>query len=122
MLPLLLAHILAGGLGLVSGFLALHAAKGAPLHRKAGVFFVAVMLTMATTGMVLAVLHGAWAVINLAAAIVTAYLVVTALLTVRASTVAARRVEFATMLVWVWRVRVRKALRGLVVAGAAESA
>ena len=99
MRPLLLVHILAGGLGLVSGFLALHAAKGAPFHRQAGMFFVAVMLTMATTGMVLAVLHGAWAVINLAAAIVTAYLVVTALLTVRTSTFAVRRVEFGAMLV-----------------------
>ena len=46
----LLVHIIAGSLGLVSGFLALYAAKGAPLHRKVGMVFVSVMLTMTTPG------------------------------------------------------------------------
>ena len=49
---ILLVHILAGGLGLVTGYVALYAAKGAPLHRKAGIVFVYAMLTMAMGGMV----------------------------------------------------------------------
>ena len=36
----LLVHILAGGLGLVSGDVALSAVKGARLHRKSGMLFV----------------------------------------------------------------------------------
>ena len=96
---LLVFHITAGSLGLLSGFLALHVSKGAPLHRRAGMFFVAVMLAMATTGMVLAVMQGAWAVINLPAAIVTAYLVLTALITVRPPTVVSRKLETTAMII-----------------------
>src|ERR671914_462963 len=48
---ILLAHVIAGGLGLISGYVALYAAKGATLHRKAGILFVSVMVTMAITGM-----------------------------------------------------------------------
>lgn len=95
----LLVHILAGSIGLLAGYLALYAAKGAPLHRKAGMVFVAVMLTMSVTGAVLAVLHGTWMVINVPAGITTAYLVVTALATVRPPTAGSRRLEFAAMLV-----------------------
>ena len=53
MQALLPVHIVAGCLGILSGFVALYAAKGAPLHRRVGMFFVTVMLTMASTGMVL---------------------------------------------------------------------
>jgi uncharacterized membrane protein len=96
---ILLPHILAGSLGLVSGFIALYAAKGAPLHKRAGMAFVAAMLTMAAFGLVLAVLHGKWAIINISAAITTAYLVTTALATVRPASAGSRRFEFAAMLV-----------------------
>ena len=41
-------HIVAGGLRLASGF-ALHAAKGATLHRKRGMVFVCTMLTMSVS-------------------------------------------------------------------------
>ena len=34
------AHILAGGLALVVGYVALYATKGATLHRKSGMVFV----------------------------------------------------------------------------------
>ena len=44
----LFVHIVAGGLGLVSGFVALYAAKGARLHRKSGRVFFYAMLTMWT--------------------------------------------------------------------------
>lgn len=39
-------HILAGGLALVFGYVALYAAKRAPLHRRSGMAFVYAMLTM----------------------------------------------------------------------------
>jgi uncharacterized membrane protein len=97
--PLLLAHVTAGGLGLVSGFIALHAGKGAPLHRRAGMFFVAVMLAMAATGIVLAILEGEWAVINVSAGLTTTYLVVTALSAVRPPSATTRRIERAALLV-----------------------
>ena len=42
----LLVHILAGGLALVFGYVALYAAKGATLHRKSGMLSVYAMLTM----------------------------------------------------------------------------
>ncbi len=113
---------------------------------------------------ILALRQATWAVINFPAAIVTACLALTGLLTVRSTITASRRVEFAAMLVALfvgvtmlrfglqaiggsrsgigglrhmrssaprgavrlarklWCIRVRKALRGLVVAGAAESA
>lgn len=96
---ILLVHVVAGSLGLVSGFVALHAAKGAPLHRKAGMVFVFAMLTMAAFGFVLAVLHETWAVINISAAIVSAYLVITALTTVRPPSPGSRRLELVAMLV-----------------------
>jgi uncharacterized membrane protein len=47
MRTILFVHILAGGLGLVSGYVALYATKGATLHRKSGMLFVCVMTTMA---------------------------------------------------------------------------
>lgn len=78
------AHILAGSLALVTGYVALYAAKGATLHRKTGMVFVYAMLTMTVCGMMLAAAEGgAWAAVNFRAALLTAYLVVTALTTVR---------------------------------------
>ncbi len=44
--PALFVHILAGALGLVSGYVALYAVKGATLHRKSGMLFVYAMSTM----------------------------------------------------------------------------
>lgn len=90
----LLVHILAGGLGLVSGFVALYAAKGAPLHRKAGMVFVCAMLTTSVFGMVIAAVRGVAPAINIPAALLTAYLVVTALATVRPPAAASRWLNF----------------------------
>ena len=55
---ILLVHILAGGLGLVAGAVALSAAKGARLHRKSGILFVYAMITMSLSGAVIAALRG----------------------------------------------------------------
>ncbi len=78
---ILLVHILAGGLGLVAGAVALSAAKGAKLHRKSGTLFVYAMVTMSLTGVVISVLRGIET--NALGGLLAAYLVITALTTVR---------------------------------------
>lgn len=78
-----LIHILAGGLGLVAGFTALAVAKGASLHRRGGMLFVYAMLVTAVGGSGIALLRGVAPAINVPAALLTAYLVITALTTVR---------------------------------------
>ncbi len=79
----LVVHIIAGSLGLVSGFVALYASKGAPLHRRAGMVFVCVMVTMSFTGLMIAAVRGVAPAINIPIALLTGYLVITALTTMR---------------------------------------
>ena len=99
-MPLVLVtHILAGSLGLVSGFIALYASKGKPLHRRAGMVFVCVMLTMTGTGTVIAAVRGAAPALNIPAALMTAYLVVTGLTTVRPPQARSRALSVAAMVV-----------------------
>ena len=85
-------HIVAGSLALLSGYVALFAAKGARVHRKAGMLFVCAMLTMCAFGFVLA-LGKKWQVVNVPAALMTAYLVVTSLTTLRPARVGARALQ-----------------------------
>jgi len=94
-----LVHIVAGGLGLLFGYIALYAAKGAPLHRRCGMLFVYAMLTMSVAGATIATIRGVAPAINLPAALLTAYLVVTALTTVRAPLGGARWLHRGAMLV-----------------------
>jgi uncharacterized membrane protein len=68
---LLPVHILAGGLGLVSGYVALSAAKGGTLHRKSGMLFVWAMLTLSVTGMLISALNGVAPAINIPIALLT---------------------------------------------------
>ena len=78
---LLPVHIVAGGLAIVLGAVALVAPKGATLHRKSGLLFVYAMLTMGISGslMALATFPNA----NVIGGVMTAYFVITALTTVR---------------------------------------
>jgi uncharacterized membrane protein len=78
---LLPIHILAAGFGLVAGFVALFAAKGATLHRKSGILFVYAMVVMCGSATIMAVGRGQTT--NVVAGVLTAYLTITALLTVR---------------------------------------
>lgn len=55
MSPLMMIHITAGGLGLLSGFGALAFRKGETLHRAAGTLFFGAMLFMSGLGAILAV-------------------------------------------------------------------
>jgi hypothetical protein len=79
----LVLHVLAGCLGLIGGYLALYSAKGAPLHRKAGMLFVCAMLATAFFGVLMAVVNGVAPAINVPAGSLLVYLVVTSLATVR---------------------------------------
>lgn len=76
-------HILAGSLGIISGFVALYATKGARLHRRFGMGFVVTMLTTAVLGATIAGLGGVAPAVNIPAAIMTSYLVITGVTTVR---------------------------------------
>ena len=49
-MTLVLVHIIAGLSAIVAGTVALSSAKGATLHRKAGMVFVATMAVMASLG------------------------------------------------------------------------
>jgi hypothetical protein len=89
-------HIAAGGVALAAGALALAVRKGAPAHRRGGLAFVATMLVMGLTGAAIAAAHASPA--SVVAGLLTAYLVTTALLTVRAAGPGSRRAAGALML------------------------
>ena len=90
-------HIVGGAIGIASGFIALYALKGATLHRKSGMIFVYAMLVLSISGAVMAA-GRAWAAVNIPAGLLTAYLVVTALTTVRPLAAGARWLDLGAML------------------------
>ena len=92
-------HIIAGGFGIISGFVALYASKGGPLHRRLGMVFVYAMLTTAVVGGLIASLLGVAPSINIPASALTAYLVVTALMTVRPPFAGSRPLAVGLMMV-----------------------
>ena len=92
------AHILAGSLSLIFGFIALYSAKGAKLHRRSGMVFVCTMLAMCFAGFSLAV-GNPWQEVNMSAATITAYLVVTSLATVRPAAASSRGLTLGAMAV-----------------------
>lgn len=80
-MALLPIHVISGLIGIVSGFAALYARKSSKLHRRSGTIFVHAMLVVAVTGTVMgALLFEMAAVIP---GLLTFYLVITALRTVR---------------------------------------
>lgn len=91
MTPLLMIHVGAGALGIVSGTAALAVHKGEFAHRAFGTVFFISMLVMASTGAYLGLLmqHGAL----LVGGILTCYLVATAWLTVRRKAGTIGRIE-----------------------------
>ena len=90
---MIFVHISAGVIALVAGAVALAAVKGGGLHRRSGRLFVYAMLTMSLLGAAIAVVRGAAPSINVPAGLTTAYLVVTALTTVRANLPWSRAIE-----------------------------
>jgi hypothetical protein len=88
-------HIVAGSLGVLSGAVALSAVKGGRLHRKSGTIFVYTMLGMSASGAVLASSEPNWATVL--QGVLTFYLVITGLLTVRRPPSMSRWVDVAAM-------------------------
>jgi uncharacterized membrane protein len=95
---MLFIHICAGIVALVSGAVALAAAKGGGVHRRSGTLFVYAMVTMALGGAAIAMIRGAAPSINVPAGLTTTYLVVTALTTVRPRSSWSRPLERAAMM------------------------
>ncbi len=89
-------HVLGGAVAILSGLVALYASKGGPLHRKSGTLFVGAMLVMSLTGAVIAIGRDG-AALNIPAGLVTAYLVVTVLLTVQPPSSRLREMERPAM-------------------------
>jgi uncharacterized membrane protein len=94
----LAAHILAGAMGILSGFVALYAAKGARVHRRSGMVFVYAMLAMALLGAGIAAVRSVAPQSNIPAGLLTAYLVITGLVTVRPIPGWSRRIDISLML------------------------
>jgi hypothetical protein len=91
-------HIAAGSLALLSGYVALYAAKGATLHRKAGMVFVYAMLTMCVAGTAIAAVRNVAPAVNIPAALLTSYLVITSVTTVRPVAGWPRWLDYALLL------------------------
>lgn len=83
MSPLIAGHVTAGGVALLTGFIALYATKGAPVHRRAGLAFVIAMVAMAVSALIYMTVEGDVIRVNVVASTLVAYLVVTSLMTVR---------------------------------------
>jgi uncharacterized membrane protein len=93
LLPL---HIVAGGLAVVIGGVALAVSKGGTLHRRSGLLFVYAMLTMGISGSILA-LRQSLTNANVLGGFMSAYFVVTALTTVRPVSAWTRRLNLVAL-------------------------
>jgi uncharacterized membrane protein len=93
----LFVHIAAGGLALVSGFVALFAAKGARLHRKSGLLFVGAMVVMGLSGAAIAAVTGVPG--SVFGGLLAAYLVVSGWTTVRPLAAGGRWLHLGGMVV-----------------------
>ena len=96
-MTLIPVHVVAGALAILTGYVALFAAKGARVHRGSGQIFVGAMLVMSLTGAVVAVGRPG-AAVNIPAGLVTAYLIATAFATVRPPSPRRRQFERAAMI------------------------
>ena len=79
--PLLLLHIIAGTLGMLSGFVAVFLLKGSRRHGLAGNVFVVSMLGLSASGVYLAIMKSQPG--NILGGTLTFYLVATAWMTAR---------------------------------------
>jgi uncharacterized membrane protein len=94
---LLPAHIVAGGLAIILGGVALAVSKGGTLHRRTGLLFVYAMLTMGISGSILA-LRQSLTNANVLGGLMSAYFVITGLTTVRPASAWTRRLNFGALL------------------------
>jgi hypothetical protein len=94
MTPVLLVHVAAGGVAVVTGYVALFAGKGSTAHRKVGLWFVVAMAIMGTAAAAITISTGRGAGIG---GVLVLYLVVTALTTVRPLRTGQRAVDLACL-------------------------
>ena len=95
--PILVVHICAGSLGLLSGTAAMSFRKGSPRHVLAGRIFVASMLTMGALAAYLAITRHQPN--NIGGGILTFYLIGTAWLTVRRKDGETSRLDWVALLI-----------------------
>jgi hypothetical protein len=95
--PVLVAHILAGTVGLLSGFAALVFRKGSPRHILAGKIFVVSMLTMAVGAVYLGIVKNQPS--NIGGGIITFYLIGTGWLTARRREGETSRMDWVALLI-----------------------
>jgi uncharacterized membrane protein len=95
--PILMAHIFAGILGLLSGTAAMSFRKGSPRHVLAGRIFVASMLSMAVLAVYLAIVRHQPN--NIGGGILTFYLIGTAWLTARRRDGETSRFDWVVLLI-----------------------
>lgn len=95
--PILIVHICAGSLGLLSGTAAMIFRKGSPRHVLAGRIFVASMLTMAVFAVYLAITRHEPN--NIGGGILTFYLIGTAWLTARRKDGETSRFDWVVLLI-----------------------
>jgi uncharacterized membrane protein len=95
---LLPIHIVAGGLALVLGAVALLARKGGTFHRRSGRLFVYVMLAMGASASLLAMRNGPGDP-NLFAVLLSGYFVGTSLTTIRPVSAWTRRITVVALIV-----------------------
>jgi hypothetical protein len=95
--PLLILHIVAGTLGMLSGFVAVFLRKGSRRHGLAGNVFVISMLGLSSTGFVLAIMKSQPG--NILGGAFTFYLVATAWLTARRKEQETGLVDWGALLV-----------------------
>jgi len=95
---LLPIHIVAGGLAIILGAVALSVKKGGTIHRRSGILFVYAMVVMGVTASILEFLKGS-AATGVIAPLMTIYLVGTALTTVRPPSRWTRVINIAALVV-----------------------
>ena len=96
---ILSVHIAAASVGLLAGFVALYAAKGARLHRRSGTLFVYTMVAMAILGAGIAAVWNVGPEVNIPVALLTSYLVITALTAVTPAAERSRALALGLLLV-----------------------
>lgn len=97
--PTTLVHILGGTAALVTGFVALYVAKGGNAHRRSGTIFVYSMLVLTLSALLIMAIDREGPMINAIAAILTTYLVVTGLTTLKPPSSGARGLLIAGLVV-----------------------
>jgi len=95
---LLPVHIVAGGLAIILGGVALAVSKGGAVHRRSGLLFVYAMLTMGISGSILA-LRQSLTNMNVLGGFMTAYFVITALTAVRPASAWTQRLNWGALAV-----------------------